>query len=258
MEGGRKEGGGGPGLATGAKPKPRKKKTINVADVDPNMASIIIEATAKSVTNNVQRRQMTLSKLYLGKFPIMVQSSFCILNGMPKEVRFNAGECKNDMGGYFIIGGKEKVVVPQEKFADNMLYIRSYLDDEHPDDEVEPGDLKYLYSVEIRSVSENSSKPIRTFSIRLVAPSLKYTNENIVVAIPNVRKPVPLFIVFRALGIISDKEIIQMCLLDIEKYDSMVDLFIPSVHDAGGVLTQLTGLLFGVYGIPAFFSKNGV
>jgi len=237
--------GGGPGGNPGTESKPRKKKkTVNVADVDPNMASIIMEATAKSVVNNVQRRQMTLSKIYLGKFPIMVQSSFCILNGMPKEVRFNAGECKNDMGGYFIIGGKEKVVVPQEKFADNMLYIRSYLDDENPEDEMELGDLKYMYSAEIRSVSENSSKPIRTFSIRLVAPSVKYTNENIVVAIPNVRKPVPLFIVFRALGFISDKEIIEMCLLDIEKYESIVDLFIPSVHDAGGVLTQLTALKY--------------
>jgi len=228
----------------GVNGKGRKKKSVNVIDIDPNMASIIMDATARSVTKNVQRRQMTLSKIYLGKFPIMVQSSFCILKGLPKEIRFNAGECKNDLGGYFIIGGKEKVVVPQEKFADNMLYIRSYLDDETPEDEIENGELKYLYSAEIRSVSENSSKPIRTFSIRLVAPSIKYTNENIVVAIPNVRKPVPLFILFRALGFISDKEIIEMCLLDIEKYESMVDLFIPSVHDAGGVLSQLTALKY--------------
>jgi DNA-directed RNA polymerase II subunit RPB2 len=228
--------------------KSRKKKTINVADVDPNMASIILEATARSVVNNVQRRQMTLSKIYLGKFPIMVQSSFCILHGLPKEVKFNMGECKNDLGGYFIIGGKEKVVIPQEKFANNMLYIRSYLDEEaeeeYKTEDIEHGDLKYTYSAEIRSVSENSSKPIRTFSIRLVAPSKKYTNENIVVAIPNVRKPVPLFILFRALGFISDKEIIEMCLLDLEKYESMTDLFIPSVHDAGSILSQTNALKY--------------
>jgi len=228
--------------------KSRKKKTINVLDVDPNMASIILEATARSVVNNVQRRHMSLSKIYLGKFPIMVQSSFCILHGLPKEVKFNMGECKNDLGGYFIIGGKEKVVIPQEKFANNMLYIRSYLseedEEEYRTEDIEHGDLKYTYSAEIRSVSENSSKPIRTFSIRLVSPSTKYTNENIVVAIPNVRKPIPLFILFRALGFVSDKEIIEMCLLDLEKYEYMTDLFVPSVHDAGAILSQTTALKY--------------
>ena len=33
----------------------------------------------------------------------MLQSELCILNKMNKEVRFNAGECRNDYGGYFII-----------------------------------------------------------------------------------------------------------------------------------------------------------
>ena len=45
------------------------------------------------------------------------------------------------------------------------------------------------------------------------------TNKQIVVNIPQVRKAIPLFLVFRALGVISDKEIIQTCLLDIEKYE---------------------------------------
>ena len=35
-----------------------------------------------------------------------------------------------------------------------------------------------------------------------------------------------------------------MCLLDIEKHENMVDLFIPSVHDAGGVLSQQTALMY--------------
>jgi DNA-directed RNA polymerase II subunit RPB2 len=176
---------------------------------------------------------MTLNKIYLGRFPIMLQSELCILNKMTSEVRFNAGECRNDYGGYFIIDGKEKVVIPQEKFADNMLYIRAYGEDDI-----------YSYSAEIRSVSEDSSKPIRTSSVKIVAPSPTLSNGQIVVAVPNMKKPVPLFILMRALGVISDKDIIKTCLLDIEKNESMVNLFIPSVHDANKVFTQKTALEF--------------
>ena len=169
----------------------------------------------------------------------MVQSQFCVLHGLPRDTRHMMGECRNDIGGYFIIDGKEKTVVPQEKFGDNMLYIKKD-DGEH-----------YLYSAEIRSVSEDVSKPIRTLSVKIQADdnvpknydsaknpqSGKYKRKNIVVNLPNVRKPVPLFIVFRALGILSDKEIIQTCLLDLEKYENFMDLFIPSVYD-GNIYTQ--------------------
>jgi DNA-directed RNA polymerase II subunit RPB2 len=178
-------------------------------------------------------QSMVLSKIYLGRFPIMIQSDLCILNKMSKEVRFNAGECRNDYGGYFIIDGKEKVVIPQETFADNMLYIRANKVDDI-----------YSHSAEIRSVSEDSSKPIRTTAVKIVAPSPSYSNNQIVVTIPNVKKPVPLFILMRALGVISDKDIIKTCLLDLEKNDQMVDLFIPSVHDANKIFTQQTALEF--------------
>ena len=173
----------------------------------------------------------TLNKIYLGRFPIMLHSNLCILKGLAPEARFNAGECRQDYGGYFIIDGKEKTIVSQEKFADNMLYIRANKQDNI-----------YSHSAEIRSVSEDASKPIRTSAVRMVAPSARYTNQNIVVTVPNVRKPVPLFILMRAFGLQSDKEIIQYCLLDLKKNTSYIDLFIPSIHDAGKIFNQQTAL----------------
>lgn len=222
-------------MTTSKQAPPRKGRQKRQRDVDltPAETALFREATAKSmIAPNKQRRTIILEKIYLGKFPIMVQSNYCILSGMPREIRHSMGECLNDVGGYFIIDGKEKTVVSQEKFGDNMLYIR------------ESGDEKYLYSAEIRSVSENVSKPVRTLSVKIVAPTSSYTFKTIVVNIPNVRKPMPLFIVFRALGIISDKQIITMCLLDLDKNESMIDLFAPSVHDAGGILTQQAALKF--------------
>ena len=174
----------------------------------------------------------TLEKIYLGRFPIMLNSDLCILNGLDQSVKYNMGECKNDLGGYFIIDGKEKAIISQERFSNNMLYIRDKYND------------LYSHSAEIRSVSEDTSKPIRTVSIRIVSPSTKLSNNQIVVNVPNVRKPIPLFILMRALGVISDKDIIKYCLLDLDKYSSYISLFIPSIHDAGRIFTQETALKY--------------
>ena len=182
---------------------------------------------------------ITIPKIFLGRFPIMIQSDLCILNMLNKDVRFNMGECRNDYGGYFIIDGKEKVIISQEKFADNLLYIRTNKEDDI-----------YSHSAEIRSVSEDTSKPIRTTAVKIVAPSPSLSNNQIVVSVPNVKKPVPLFILMRALGIISDKEIIQSCLLnnldnEIENNKNpYIDLFIPCVHDANKIFNQQNALEF--------------
>ena len=213
--------------------KPVRKQPNKRGVITPKETAQMREMTEKSlVSKNVQKTTVLIEKIYLGKFPVMVQSDYCILKGLNPDTRFQLGECRNDIGGYFIIDGKEKVVIPQEKFADNMLYVRKDSDD------------KYSYSAEIRSVSENVSKPIRTLSVKIMAPSTYLPNNNIVVNVPNVRKPVPLFILFRALGIISDKEIIQMCIHDIDKYDGMLEHFVPSVHQAGGIMTQKSAIDF--------------
>ena len=221
--------GGGPAPKT-----TRKKRNHQQYAVTPAFATAMRKATEDSMSEpNVQKRIIPIENVYLGKFPIMVQSDFCILKGLTPEVRHTMGECRRDLGGYFIIQGKEKTVVCQEKFADNMMYIRKYGEED-----------EFLYSCQMRSVSENVSKPVRTISVNVVAPTTSYTNLNIVVNIPNVRKPVPLFIAFRALGFVTDKTIVEMCLLDTDKYEHMMDIFIPSVHDAGAIMTQRQAIEF--------------
>ena len=198
--------------------------TIHV-DVD-------VEIVEINAAGEKDEKSFTLSNILLGRFPIMLQSELCVLHGLTSQLRFNMGECMNDPGGYFIIDGKEKVIMSQEKFADNMLYVRDNYSD------------IYRYSAEIRSVSEDTSKHVRTAAVRMVSPTPTSSNGQIVVVIPNVRKPIPLFIAMRALGLSSDKEIIEHCLLNMKKQASLVELFTPSIHDAGMIFTQQLALKY--------------
>ena len=159
------------------------------------------ELTVEKGEITTKKDKLEYNKIFLGKFPIMLQSNFCILHDLPKQIRFNMGECLNDKGGYFIIDGKEKCFIPQEVFANNMINYTA-----------NDKDINYSHTAAIRCVSEDSSKPARTMKVHI-----KKSNDTILVEIPNVRKPIPLFILMRALGITSDKDIISYCLLDLEK-----------------------------------------
>lgn len=233
-----------------------------------------IEFISYSTDGKQTIHNMNLDTLMLlGRFPIMLNSNLCVLHGLDQEVRFNMGECRNDSGGYFIIDGKEKVIMSQEKFADNIMYVKKH-----------NGDEPYSYSAEVRSLSEDSSKQIRKTRVHIVSggkhdissmgtgpkeldiydaaaikytpPTTrpKYTYNNIVVAVPNVREPVPLFILMRALGINSDKDIINTCLLGLERNRDLIELFRPSIHDANRVYSQQGALEY----IKAFTKINSV
>lgn len=91
------------------------------------IADRISEEARNSLDNRngirTQTNAFTLEKIFLGKFPIMVQSEFCVLHGMTRDNMYSMGECRNDKGGYFIIDGKGKAIISQEKFADNVLFL---------------------------------------------------------------------------------------------------------------------------------------
>ena len=86
-------------------------------DIDVNYSLIEDDGSVTNIEN-------TIEKVLLGRFPIMLMSKLCILDGLEPNVRFNMGECRNDYGGYFIIDGKEKVIISQEKFMIICFMLR--------------------------------------------------------------------------------------------------------------------------------------
>ena len=68
---------------------------------------------------NTQTHYKSIPKVHIGKLPIMLKSSICVLNQYTHINNNVSGECKHDAGGYFIINGSEKTVLGQERAAES-------------------------------------------------------------------------------------------------------------------------------------------
>ncbi len=55
--------------------------------------------------------------------PIMLRSNFCSLASQSDSQLAELGECPYDQGGYFVINGSEKVLIAQERMANNHVYV---------------------------------------------------------------------------------------------------------------------------------------
>ena len=63
-----------------------------------------------------------LPKINIGKMPIMIKSSICVLTQNKHINPILTGECPMDCGGYFIVKGSEKTILGQERAAENRVY----------------------------------------------------------------------------------------------------------------------------------------
>jgi len=178
---------------------------------------------------NVKTLSKTFQNINIGRMPVMLKSNICNLthyNFINKEN--SNGECKFDAGGYFIITGSEKTVLGQERAAENRIYVFN-----------SSKNSKYLWTCEIKCVPD--FKCISPKQINMLMSS----KDNgfgfpILVQIPKIKQPIPLFIVFRALGIITDKNICEYITLNVEdeKQEKITKGLQASIIDANEYLTQ--------------------
>jgi DNA-directed RNA polymerase II subunit RPB2 len=180
---------------------------------------------------NTQTFHKTLHKIHIGKLPIMLKSSICVLNQYKHVENTHTGECKYDAGGYFIINGSEKTVLGQERAAENNVYCFN----------VAKNNTKYTWTAEIKSVPDFKCISPKQISMMISSKNNGFGNP-ICLQLPRVKQPIPLFIVFRALGVISDKEICDKILLNIydqeESNKNMLSALQASIIDSNKHLTQ--------------------
>ena len=157
----------------------------------------------------------------IGKIPIMIRSKYCSLNNKTDIQRIELRECEFDQGGYFIIGGGEKVIVAQERMATNFVYVFNKKEQSG-----------FSWQAEVRSSLDGSNRPPVQFAVKIAKKNTHMQNDLgglITARIPYIKSDVDIVILFRALGLESDKDIIDYIVFD-ESDNSFKELLRPSIE----------------------------
>lgn len=148
------------------------------------------------------------TSVYVGRLPIMLKSAFCRLAAMTPEELVETGEDPNDPGGYFIINGSERVLVTQEDLAPNRILI-----------EEAASSSSCTHMAKVFSTARGFRAPV-TMERR--------ADHTFRVSFPSVPGKIPLVVLMRALGLVTDREVVSTITPD----PALAQELIPSFHAA--------------------------
>ncbi|KAH0469211.1 hypothetical protein IEQ34_002443 [Dendrobium chrysotoxum] len=170
-----------------------------------------IEYTRPNQTNKEYKKD-----LVIGRMPIMLRSSSCVLSGKDEAELAKLGECPLDPGGYFIIKGNEKVILIQEQLSKNRIIIDT--------------DSKGRVNASVTS-STHETKTKTVFFI---------DKDKIYLQLNQFSKPISIMIIMKAMGMENDQEVMQMLGRD-PKYGF---LLLPSMQECRSekIITQKQAL----------------
>jgi DNA-directed RNA polymerase III subunit RPC2 len=158
--------------------------------------------------------------LEIGKIPIMLRSNKCILDGASESKMASLDECPLDPGGYFIVNGTEKVILVQEQLSKNRIIV-------------EADEKKGIVQASV--TSSTHERKSKTYVVT--------KNDKIYLKHNSISEEVPIVVVLKAAGIISDLEIMQLVCGDDASYQ---DLFVINFEECAklGIYTQQQALEF--------------
>ena len=118
--------------------------------------------------------------VYFARMPVMVRSSLCSLSSGSSDSAndYAKGECPHDPGGYFIVNGREKTLVVQERISPNIIFCF--------------GPAECLYHAEYDTVAHKVS----TLRVKV----RKFGSTPFKVHLPGLEQAIPILILWRALG----------------------------------------------------------
>jgi DNA-directed RNA polymerase beta subunit len=187
-----------------------------------------IEITDTDAGGQILSKQIE-ARVLVCRIPAMVHSSVCHLHGRSPAELVALGECPYDRGGYFIVNGGDKAIISQERPADNTVYVFP---------EADPNKT-YTSRVEIKSSLDQRYYPIKTTIIRLGKDGQLY------IFLPHGRSPIPLAILFKAMGVCDERRIIEYILDPTDpQYLADLNIVTDTVAAAREVLSEADAVRF--------------
>ncbi|KAG7848739.1 hypothetical protein KL941_001557 [Ogataea angusta] len=156
--------------------------------------------------------------LEIGRMPIMLRSNKCILNGKNEAQMAYLNECPLDPGGYFIVNGTEKVILVQEQLSKNRIIV-------------EADEKKNIVQASV--TSSTHERKSKTYVVT--------KNDKIYLKHNSISEEIPIVIVLKAAGLVSDLEILQLVCGNDSVYQ---DLFAVNFEEAAklGIYSQKEAL----------------
>lgn len=203
---------------------PQEARIRNFTYASNAIVDLHIEYIVRNEQNEIKITKKTMPKIKLCGMPVMLKSSICVLSQYNNSSKNVTGECSMDCGGYFIIKGSEKTVLSQERAAENRIYVFGG-----------KNTPKWLYVAEFKSVPDTKCISPKQVEMMISSKSNIYGN-GIYVTIPRLKQKryIELFVLFRALGVLSDKLICEYILLHVgdAKNAKLLEYLEASIEDA--------------------------
>ncbi|KAL7423067.1 DNA-dependent RNA polymerase II [Cryptotrichosporon argae] len=207
-----------------------RKQTFTAGDVDDPLEA----DWQPAVDEYGVLQQAEEDKIWIGKVPVMVRSNFCLLHDISENDFYGLAECHYDSGGYFIINGSEKVLIAQERMAANHVYVFK---------KGEPSAITYFS--EVTSQMEKGGKmPSKTVVKMYARASEKSVTGSVIrVSLPYTKVDIPIVIVFRALGIVPDRDVLSHICFD-QNDTAMLEMLRPCIEEAFAIQDRDAALDF--------------
>ena len=202
---------------------PEVEESFNVVkSVSPHDCRLRDLTYAAPITVDIEytrgQQRVIRNGLPIGRMPIMLRSSKCILFNRDHMELAKVNECPYDPGGYFITRGQEKVILIQEQLSKNRMIV-----------EIDK-------SGQVTCQVTSSTHGTKTRTNVIVKHGRFYLKHN------TMEKDIPIAIVFKAMGVTSDQEIVQMVGTD----DNIMTSFSASLEEChkATVFTQNQALKY--------------